>query len=141
MDTGLLVDRILRGSRNIDRMKSEIVQIINMVLGCLEPKSIESLLGNYNRVFDFQDGFWKIYSITSGGKVVVICRKRIPRLAHRLETDREAFNNCEHPQFTNGVGDVKFVYESLSFFVLGMIKDFPELELKLQPFLDASENG
>jgi hypothetical protein len=129
-----IAEQLLRGSQNIDRMRKEVECVVSMILGFLVPGE-----ENFCATFDFDGGKWEIeisysYNISMP---IARCWLRKP-----FESTLAYINKSrELPMFKVGFNHemVQEVHQNLPVFVLGMMKEFPELERQLKPFLDAAD--
>lgn len=138
MHTNEIVERLLRGSHAIDRMRQDIHQTVMMICGLvIEGNHIQSLSGS-GIPLDSRTCRWRI----SGGEkppramgFLVECRVKRPG-------DFILVYNTSRGQrdghFDN-VALTQTVYEDLPTFVNGMVGAFPSLETKWKHFLDAAK--
>lgn len=128
-----IVEQLLRGSDNIDRMRKEVECVVRMIIGLLELPRHETVV----RKFENRECKWMLIWYKEGSCLrrelpVVQCwlkREYGSRLAY--STDSGEINS-----FCMEV--VQEVHQNLSGFVYGMLKDFSELCPKIRPFLVAA---
>jgi len=131
--------RLLLGSRNIDRMRSEITATVAMILGLLEKREDCTLSETFNEEFSFTGGMWLAKGgirRSIGGNVIdsnVCVECWLRHTGVRLEYSSQKGGVQLH------VGSVQDVYEALPSFIEGMQRVRPDLENKLRLFLRASD--
>ena len=148
--------QLLQGSRNIDRMKSEIHETVSIILGLMK--------GSKEFISQFKDGRCAIgFSDSPLGMeepilpgqciwYISYCNHRICDELGRLDVeciidyDRSKHMNQQTYGYTLIRGEKKFsiknievVYDSLNGFVCDIFKRYPIIQEKCQPFLDAVE--
>lgn len=139
---------LVRGSDNINKMRSEIKMVITMVLGLVDSKTIEKYLNfdeqgaTYFRALDCE---W-ILSWELKGKQEDMCISGIGLSLldnSRIDTSVFLWNVSDVSFFTKiipcNLDKVQMVYEALPVFVNGMLKTFPYLTERLEPFFKASK--
>jgi hypothetical protein len=127
----VLVTDLLKGSENIDRMRSEIQTTISMVLGLVKPFLKKGKSNAFCQMFgDSRDSCeWEL---CWGGDP-----KRDPELQCRVKG--EIVYSTFHIGFTLRLEDIQTVHEGLHFFVDGLVSEFPGLLGKLNVLLTASK--
>ncbi len=131
----VFVAEIIRGSQNIDRMKQEIKQVVNLFCGLIDSRKFK-VNHRYEPIpvnFVGDECIWFVY----------------PTFIHSLKNDitvecRINNDGCEGvPIFSNKVDGirldrVKRIHLALSVFVDGMLTTFPDLKNAIRPVLNAS---
>lgn len=124
-----LVQKLIRGSENIDRMKKDIERVITIILGLL---SMSSTLRESLYSFNNFGYCWDIQSTSVGWSVS--CRI--------LESGSEVCRFLSSPRGGNtnfvSLENVKSVHQGLKVLVVGF-NQFPEIKKGLQPLLDAAD--
>jgi hypothetical protein len=127
-----IVEKLIRGSAEIDRMKKEIIAVANMVCGL-----VDAILTSSASSYDW----------ASTGKETHISCGRVSWIiwVRPMEKPRVyGFVKYESGSCGTGVLDgipldkVSLVHSSLDQFVEGAIKNFPGLYSKMSPLLDVS---
>lgn len=126
--------KLLAGSENLNRMRSEIKLVVNTILSQAEhPKGkvVDHLFKNPN------GAYWHVK--TTFGRTrpefYVYCTAG-NRGAYTMDDQPIAnFPSGFHPMGADGV---HIVHEALPSFVDGMVGEYPDLEQKLKPILEAS---
>lgn len=132
------VQQILQGSKNIDRMRSEIETFVRMILGLVTKMGLESYLReDYQNCRDMmsrsEDCRWRLF-LDSEGTFHVECWV-IENLGEGLsliystQPDSEVlYSRLVH-----------LVHKNLGVFLSGMEKIFPSLGIALRPYLEAAD--
>ena len=132
-----IAQQLLNGSRNIDRMRIEVHQIVKMVVG------LACKFDGTHRPIKLYENFgsgshkWEVTGETYSwdprpDKIIVKCRQKVAMGGYRLvysSHDGEIYFRTE---------TVQPVYENLHLFVNGMLSAVPELADKLKPLINAS---
>jgi hypothetical protein len=143
-----IVSKLLEGSKNIDRKKNEILQIVAMIHWLLRDEDIRHLIepsiGLVKRVFKMDEVEWTFVKIPADGEVhgykgavTVTCHVR-PQIGGESKLIlRRAydFTDGKHSYNTFPVC-VRMAHDSLNVFVAGMIREFPVLEERLKMIAD-----
>jgi hypothetical protein len=130
-----IAQKLLHGSKEIDRMKQEIIQVVMMTLGFVSPK---------------KEGTVKVPSGTSPCQWTLEFRTRetgsdyygydIDVFCHSKESGAKLFGKrTELPMMNMPAKDVLAVHESLDAFVSGVVELFPEIGKELQVFLHTDD--
>lgn len=134
-----IAQQLLRGSQNIDRMKSEVHQVIRMVIGlaqiCREGRTPKII----NETFKSETCVWEVK-----GKTVYSSRE-VPEIfsvqCHTVEgviaysiSGRSGFG--AHLIYTS---NVHLVHADLHTFVEGMLRTLPELAEEWKPLIKAAD--
>ena len=131
-----LVDKLVRGSQNIDRMRAEIWAVVQMLIGLVsEVEQTEEDQEDDCVSFKFDGGEWLF--LPSKLKPAIRCYLNgvdDGESGHWwiFTSDSSDINNCsmEH---------VQRVYEELPVLIEGMLKEFPELNEHIKPLLAAAD--
>jgi hypothetical protein len=125
-----IMQQLVKGSQSIDRMKSEIVQVIRMVLGFLP--EIDSSFPR-TIVCNPKSKSCKLEVVNMGDYLVVECRF--------LEIDGGNLIFSLWPGGTNfrRTEEVQIVYEALPYFISGMLHAFPKLANKWEYLIKAAD--
>ncbi len=126
METTNIVDKLIRGSQNIDRMRSEVIWVVGMILGFLEKES-GLPEGGPERSFHSNGCEWLLRRKIKGAGLVVQCL---------IEGEVAYYSTMRDPIF---LPKAQRVHDGLIIFVEGSIREFPFLAEKLKPLLNASE--
>lgn len=147
MSTTDIAQKLLIGSREIDRMKEEIKAVVGMVIGLVTDPDLVAWkrgfsTGMSDRAFYSPSCEWLImphaeyeYSIS------VECWTKKPNFPSSSKTKACAFSSAPHADLFLVSREARKVHAGLSVFVEGMIKTFPTLLDKLWPFLDAADHA
>jgi hypothetical protein len=137
MKTRNIAGQLLLGSKNIDRMKSEIAWTINMLIGYAlscghnMPKHVTrtacSSLSNYR---------WTINSIDRN-TLVVKCSVHQPLEGEEIW--KEIYSSTENNHRRIKTEDAQGIHSSLDDLVELMIEVFPCIDTRWKPLIDASE--
>lgn len=133
------VRQLLRGSSEIDRMRSEIFQITKMLVGLLSLSRFPRHAPPIKKEFKGASSVWEFLHKPSLGRTEIVCFVGVKNMqsifaAHvRIPEEPNHVSYCisEH---------ISAVHRSLPDFVEGMRTAFPRLEHQLKPFLDAGKN-
>jgi len=142
-----IAQKILRGSHNIDRMRSEIKQLVKMVLGLVEKHLLEHVLQQNAGVVTWRADLkgdncsgknWFARGEIDTNKPQKSCYhvtywQGSVELAYSL--DISGANSYEALETKNVVK----VYRALSEFVTSMVRCYPDLESTLSPFIEAAD--
>lgn len=136
-----MVQAILKGSKNIDRMREEIYSIIRMVLGLIYSSSdwerLSVTMRGLEATLDMGDDRYKwVAAINSHGRLSVECDEydTLPNRVAIFWLGDVDEKDKHYPAET-----VLKVHGSLQLFLQGIIKIVPEVGEKLEIFLEASE--
>lgn len=134
------VEAIIAGSRKIDEMRKRINETIKLVKGLAHSKYNSGEFCNMacfgKLTFSNEIFLWRIlYDRTHSLKY---CPQGYYVFGGHPQ-DTVALLYADNDPGILRYKDVQFVYENLYVFVDGMIKTFPEIAEKLQPFLKASK--
>lgn len=142
MSNAAVVQHLIRGSENLDRVKAEIVQVIRMMTGLMELcEGVQDLFQEQPRIFPSKGCRWEVSKMTrhTEGRPahydVIYYRFRCrandsKQLLFYLEPTSEQFYGIER---------VSEVYRALPDLVAGLIDLVPNLWQKCQPFIMASD--
>ncbi|MFZ2038585.1 MAG: hypothetical protein WAV11_01430 [Minisyncoccia bacterium] len=124
--------KLLRGSRNIDLMKSETHETISIIIGLMDDRCDY----DYEMNFDCKISHfcrWIIYKKQPGKSHKVKCFLWVDGINERTAYDSE--------KVRGGIPylEAQFIYESLPLFIEGLFIKFPELRALSKPFLMASK--
>ncbi|HRZ30597.1 MAG TPA: hypothetical protein P5274_02965 [Candidatus Paceibacterota bacterium] len=129
------VQSILQGSRNIDRMRVEISQIISMLIGMVDPHQRRLFLENdappqiASEVVEVEGKqcFWNILARNDEGCLGVRFVFDCNRVVYFFE------GQWTNPKY------VELVYSQLPKLLELFVRTFPSLVERLEPFIKASE--
>ena len=136
-----IVDKLLRGSRNMDRMKSETHQIVKMVLGLVpQHRLFPEDDGTFQGFLEFNNETccWKIQEL-SEGTTMVTCYVPLEDPETRKIRLNESYRYLVDLPPHHATRLVYATHQSLPVFVEGMMKTFPELQERMKSLLEASE--
>lgn len=125
-----IVERLLRGSTNIDKMRREIKQVFQILTGLLDE---EKLVSEQILQFPAFRGRWEI------------CRRKgivRPDYLHFIlfTTNARTYDRLVCDNFrTPTLADTQMAYGSLTALVEGLVRQYPQLQLTLSPLLKAAE--
>jgi len=137
-----IVTQLLNGSQNINRMKSEIEQVVKMVIGFADDMS----LANHTKIcpfvgpvfeatFETADCRWTYSRVLPNkkklnGDETVYCTVRVNGLTSWIMAPAYSFVGNQH-WYPSLLPDVKLVRNCLPVFVEGMMKDVPQMKERL----------
>jgi hypothetical protein len=133
MNTTEITTALLNGSRNIDKMREEIRQLISMVIG-FTLKSLENgerFEGTFTSTdYEYE---WTIF-LKKGcvSSPEIKCWKK-------NSGDKPLLEYTSDRRISIYTDNVQAVYESLPLFVEGMMKNFPHITEEWQFLIDASK--
>ncbi|HWB33813.1 MAG TPA: hypothetical protein VG753_00615 [Candidatus Paceibacterota bacterium] len=132
-----VVERILRGSAEIDRMRQEIIQITTMLLGLLPEDFLKTMENKKVKHFEEDQGGWRLYR-TDVAEVT-----KNPRLALNYDSwkgfeGRDRISYDSRYQNSLPARHVQRVHQSLSLLVDGMTSEYPFIAQQLKVFLEAA---
>jgi len=145
METTNIVEQLLRGSQNIDRMQSEVHQLVKMVIGFARRSNnrVASCVEIYE-TFENKTCKWEVRGVMgsldkSKNKIHVQCTVKLPCGAPYQDHFTQSVGYCSetwvpfHSEYTQQV------YQNLHAFVEGMLQVIPSIKNEMKTFLDASE--
>ena len=144
-----IAKQLIKGSRNIDRMRSEIEQLVKMLIGYVRQTSGGRKVSLFcEQESDSPSGMckWYVHGIV-GGKpeeetLLVDCRVHDKHTGNMVlaftSSDRFASSDKKKPEVKLSVEDVQAVHESLSTLVECLLCRLPSLSEKWEPLLRAS---
>ena len=148
MDALKIVDQILVGSENIDRMRKETVQIICLLMGFAKyiPLTTNEDLGEYK--FSCDEGIWRVKLKVEQGRVVN-GGPMVPMVKGDFEIEFWIEDECvfyisksefrDTQQINSApIQHVHVVHQSLLILIQGLVTLLPEIEKKWQPLIMAS---
>ncbi|MEI6420153.1 MAG: hypothetical protein WCO30_00835 [bacterium] len=121
--------RLLRGSQAIDRMRSDVNKVISMIRGLLPGMGVWKI----DERFVFEKTTWTITGVTSYSEGNTFeCWIPVDKgLEGVYKNDGRSAHLCPK--------DVETVYDDLPLFVDSLLKKYPVLKQRLQPFLDVAD--
>ena len=137
-----ITERLAKGSKNIDHMKSVIRNVVNMVL-TMAFECREDCDHSVSRDFRSDTCTWLIKGIirpwpTRGGRLDLECSIHgsgdEPR-AWKIEDNGENVVTL----FSPCAADTQAIYDGLPQFVAGMLELFPALAKKWEPYMKAAD--
>lgn len=134
-----LVSSLIKGSREIDRMKQEIKLVVNLICGLVTAEQLRAAGFSFGELtISSTWGTWKLSGSWNKPGAGVLA------MFHSSDANcRTAFGFASGS--SNGdnmpLHNVLNVHRSLPTFVSEMVKTFPHLEERIQPLLDAAENS
>lgn len=136
-----LFQTLLRGSRNVDRMRKEINETVTMMLGFLTYDGYLSSLYKTQNVFETKTFETKIFEEVDISWVLIF--RRTSRCYHininLYFSSTSIYYSASDRTFKEiPLEDVISVYETLPGFVEKMIAEFPGLSIKVRPLIEAS---
>jgi|CXWL01.1.fsa_nt_gi hypothetical protein len=125
------VQKLISGSREIERKRAEIARVVNTVAGLL-PRCVDSQLLKQESTElyhgrsepDANGGWWIIWA--SGAKDI--------RKGYRLSESQLILDDRGDIQYEN----INLVHQSLGHLVTKLRDKYPKLDELLKPFLDAA---
>ncbi len=142
MEDNEMVNQLLRGSWDIDRMKKDIEQIVRMVRGLVAP-SLESMrvpdLGLQMTIYKSPSCVWRMHILGKGFGCLSQRTEVYCELSCHGQPERGLVTHYRHIHGGDtglSVENVRRVYESLPKFLEGMLNTFPELKERFKPFID-----
>ena len=135
-----IAQQLLNGSRNIDRMRIEVHQIVKMVVGLACKFDGTHRHIKLNETFVSGSHKWEVIGETYSwdpkpDKIIVKCLQKVAMGGYELVYSSRDGEICEIYFHTE---TVQSVYENLHVFVNGMLSVVPELADKLKPLINAS---
>ena len=128
-----IASQLLQGSRNIDRMKEEIVQLVSMILGALNRlDNLPDFIPTTR--FVCNDCYW---TIERSFRNKDFSATRVYCAIGRGNSNEGTFS-CGQGITSFDNEYVKITHEHLSLFVEGMFGTFPGLREKMAFLIDAS---
>lgn len=134
-----LAEQIVVGSREIGRMKNEILIVINTITGLIDESDKTS--GNVRIRFEVGTNEWSYESWPkqrndTGLIVRSFCTDVAAKDAFQMRVRMICYGT--HENFRLRYEDAESVYRELDAFVDGMMNAIPSLKTKLKPLLDAA---
>lgn len=124
-----VVEELLQGSENINRMRREIDQVVRMVWGLAYDARGGTQRTAYDSTFPCDSTDYVMHWRIMGSKVSLW---KIGSVSIQLYCAVEGAEKIN-------VEFVQVVHENLTFFVRGMVELFPGLQQKMEPFIKASK--
>lgn len=124
MESKELVQKLVRGSENIDRMKKEIETVVRILLWLIHWSLVTE-----SQSIHFPGGFWRL-DRDGNCALFVECLT-----SSMLGGDTVRIN--QRGSLHIGYGDVQSVHDALPYLIQGILKLFPLIHI--QPFLDAAD--
>jgi len=134
----MLVEQLLKGSRNIDHMRKDIHETVSMIIGFVKLCGSIKIATEVN--FTTNDYCWTIktgFQASTNRLDWSTFVKCYIRKHGSLTSLREAYSSTDISSLR--MEDVQSVHENLQILVDGVIEFFPELNSKLESILKASE--
>lgn len=137
--TSNIVEQLLRGSAEIDRMKKEIGQIIQMLVGYLNqfdlvrPAKEKGFDANLELYFEKGVTRWIVARNASRDTVIIDLEIR------PWDGIRKVYCNQWHQSTMPSSLDILGIHESLPILVEGLAKRYPQLQEAWKPLLQAAE--
>jgi len=129
MDSKEVVDRLLRGSANIDRMRKEI----DSVIGMLQASLSRCVMGDrINEAYESPLSKWKIWNTPHISKPYFECSVKIG-------TNYYFGFSTDDTESQNSAYNVESVYKALPELIEGIRKRFPKIEELWQYVLNAAD--
>jgi len=126
-----IVEQLLRGSENIDRMKKEVECVVRMVIGFANRRV--SLWQDFEVEFDSPTCLWKVQRTEYSNTLEVECH------LHKSYGLCSVYTNTTHFTSFFHLEEVQVVWQDLSTFVEGMATTLPALNEDWKPLLDAAD--
>lgn len=131
MDNEEILDRLIRGSANIDQMRKEINLVIGMLRSCVDPlipRTFRTKRDFTKETYEASLCKWKVW--LGDEELQFECNLRFNSgWQLGFSTFNHGLRNSDY---------VKKVYEGLPVLIEGLSKTFPEIEKRWQYILDAS---
>ena len=133
--TRMFIKKLVRGSRNIDRMRDEIDQVIGMIIGM---PCVAHLQGSAETVHwvvrtkanRTEDYIWVLSSDSNG---------RLRATFHCGDQEFPmSYYSSEHGSKRMKLSHVKITHDYLGLFVKKMKKTYPDMPAECKPLLDAA---
>ncbi len=144
METESIVERLLRGSRNIDRMKVEVHQLVQMVIGlALRSNALGARVRDVEEVFENESCKWEVRGEMGSldkteNRIHVRCNVKLHCDAPNQDHYIMCVGYCSETRSPFHSEHTQQVYQNLRAFVEGMVRVFPGIEDEMKMFLDAS---
>ncbi len=145
MENENIVEKLLRGSRNIDRMKSEVHQLVQIVIG-LAHKSIGrgASVVEIHETFEDKSCKWQVEGMMgtlykARNKIHVQCTVKLPCAPPHQDHFIQCVGYCSESRVPFHSEHAQQVYQNLHAFAEGMLRVIPDIKDEMKTFLDASE--
>lgn len=145
METAGIVEELLRGSRNIDRMKVEVHQLVKMVIGFAHRSNGRgaSVVEIYE-TFEDKSCKWQVEGVMGSldktrNKIHVQCTVKLPCAPPHQDHFIQCVGYCSETRVPFHSDHVQQVYQNLHAFVEGMLRVVPDIKDEMKTFLDASK--
>ncbi len=134
--------QLIRGSRNIDRMKEDVHHLVRMTVGfVIWAAASDRTYRALDETFDSESCKWRVYGevgCISGAKDKIEVEFLLKESYGLRRVYISGFDGCS--MWSPGsVNAVQRVYENLHVLVDGMRRKLPEMEPLLKPLLGAAE--
>ena len=135
MSTNNIASQLLQGSRNIDRMREEIKQLVSMVLGSLRNDMVKhDPIIDVNWKFNFGDNEWQVTRVSGP-----LCHLKVLFVVwHGLKKDF-IYTSDENFREPFSSDNVQRVHEGLSVLVTGILEQYPFAKDGLNHFFEAAK--
>ena len=136
MNSVEITKRLVKGSQNIDRMKNEVEQVVQMIIGFTIRCDSARHKDEISETFESEQCQWTVNGSVnifdhSKSTITVECWVRGRFGAKAYSSQRNSY-----PFHTEAA---QCVFEGLPVFVEGMLRVFPELREKIEPFMNAAD--
>lgn len=144
MDSKQIVQNLLQGSRNIDRMKKEVEQVVKMIIGCAFMSNHRGCLEvDLHETFETSSCIWKVRGTMGAmnrtkNKIEVECVLKLPCSAPHQDHFILSLSYCSEGRIPFHSEYAQQVYENLFVFVEGMMRIMPDIEKEWAMFINAS---
>jgi hypothetical protein len=115
-----IVQQLLAGSQNVDRMEAEIKQVVSMVIGFAKNKAACPAPRAVKNTFNASNGYWRIYTFEDSNP------NRPPEAYYYDKSSFLVYSGTQ-TNFSQKT-KVQIVHKDLDVFVKGMMEIFPGIE-------------
>jgi hypothetical protein len=140
-----IVEDLLRGSRNIDRMKAEVHRLVQMVTGlALRSSTRGSCVRFVSEIFENESCWWEVRGEIGSlykpkSRIHVLCSIKRYHDAPHQKNFILTVGYCSETHVPFHSEHAQQVYQNMQVFVEGMVKAFPDIEDEMKIFLNASK--
>jgi hypothetical protein len=140
MNDNKMVQQLLKGSRNINQMKKDVVLLVGMLPGLAKRIGLPSIESAYYfTIGSNTDCYWTMTYNKDKNNFDLTCRMKVH------DGDKQTYEDGEIAYASGYAIDqissnlAQYVFEGLPCLVGGMISRYPDLKKRFEPFLKASK--
>jgi hypothetical protein len=131
VDAKEITRRLFVGAHAIDRMRNEVDETVRMLVGLMKQCSFDPL--GFSASFESSSCEWIVVTSPYSRPDIILVKCLV-----KEDYGKKSGFSSQRGEFPFHTRDVQRVYESLPVLVEGLLKIFPELELRWKPLIDAS---